>query len=383
MNLFARDCVTCSSTPKCPSCDDDEECVLTTQTCSTCPKTYCSKVSSSLSSTDSSLTTSKIGGIAGGSAAFALIVVMCLGWWLLRRRRQKALASGELYKEGASQRRLSGSSFATTTNNSILTRASNILNVAYIPGVKVRAATGTRNTPAASVYSKETYMSDLENASFHAGEVASKGTHAQLVNIDEEAYDYENGPSHEAPMINLAQIKLPGSRLTRVMEEDEEDEAESIKKKPGMFGPLVLKHSAEPLASDSDEDSEDSDSDEENIELLVRTADPKNSAGSTVMTPINLTPTTPTMARSLLSTPLGTPRSRKAANTVASTSATASNSATSTSNSASSNSASTGSTGSTATSSLHHPDDSEIVLSVEFEPENPFSSPFDDTAALN
>ncbi|VEU20356.1 DEKNAAC101181 [Brettanomyces naardenensis] len=298
-------CVTCSGAPKCPVCGNDEQCAMTTQTCAKCPTTYCTKMTTSLGTDDpkgSSLTSAKIGGIAAGASVFALILMSLLSfyiykkWWLKRHPRKiydeedeedEDNDSEHPWKEGQDPRRMSQASFATTAASSVLTKASNVLNVAYIPGVKIRAgkARSPTSPKPSSIYSKETYLSGLEDASFHAGQVASKGSAPQLVSITEDSYDFDGEEKGGKEAINPI--------IEEEEEEEEEDNGNGNEKgavvrdrsaKGTGFAPLILKPTAKPLESDSgsetESDSEDSDSDEENIELITAQLKQKNGTNS-------------------------------------------------------------------------------------------------------
>ncbi|QPG73973.1 hypothetical protein FOA43_001289 [Brettanomyces nanus] len=288
-----EDCVTCSGTPKCPVCDNNEECAMTTQTCRECPKTYCTKLTTTLTSTGTgnSLNSAKIGGIAVGSVIFVLLVIGGVGFlvykkWWCKRRQNKAYGdySGNTedgWKNNNGSKRMSQASFATTAATSVLTKASNVLNVAYIPGVKIRTGKSlTSGTKASSIFSKETYLSGIDDASFHAGQVASKGSTPHLVSISRNSYQYGDGDSDTSGEV-LGIKDLQNDVIVEEEEEEEEEEdANQEQSKPVYhkpitgFAPLIMKHVPEPLESDSGSDSlscsEDSDSDEENIELITK-----------------------------------------------------------------------------------------------------------------
>lgn len=296
--LNEHGCVVCPDTPSCPVCGTNEQCAMTTQTCLECPTTYCLTISDNYNETKSdSLTNAQVGGIAGGLSAFVLIILAGLIYYLFKKVRANAQTDFELgineemkeltglfdddydYKDSgpmntnlrtnrrrtltnSEYKRMSQNSLSTVTN-SVLTKASNVLNIVYVPGVtssrpaKPPSIGGTRrNTrkPAASiysrgmsVYSKETYFSDLENASFHGGKVALKGVNPALVDINQDDYDFdsnegddqiilENDDSdldedalNESGGIPLdINFKLPGRRdiEQEIVEEEEEEEGE-------------------------------------------------------------------------------------------------------------------------------------------------------------
>ncbi|CEP61579.1 Opy2p LALA0_S03e06040g [Lachancea lanzarotensis] len=161
-------CVTCTSTPPCPVCAEDEQCAISLQRCDQCAQTYCTKKNGALSSGSSSSSVAsstattgsnskssdsgKIGGIVGGViGGVGLIVVLLLlylylKYWRKNRTRNKEVLvaheqfdtdfdggrgpSGNTQETGSLYQPRNRSSAATQ-----MTKASNILPIAYIPGV--------------------------------------------------------------------------------------------------------------------------------------------------------------------------------------------------------------------------------------------------------
>lgn len=147
-----RDCVVCNTLPSCPRCKADEECLLTTQTCESCPKTYCSNkalASQGISPSHnkkSSTTGGIIGGIIGGLAVLAIIVVL---WKYYQTRHSTKKAINEFKADEKSLQVDSNSPSHENDNNEAtesgstissfsFTRSSNVIPVAYIPGVTTR-----------------------------------------------------------------------------------------------------------------------------------------------------------------------------------------------------------------------------------------------------
>lgn len=259
--LDSHGCVICSTTPSCPVCGDNQQCAMTTQTCSECPTTYCLNVSESINSTSQhhSLSSAAVGGIAGGLGSFVFILLLAGAYIFIRKFKNRlstdydfaineemkmlngfddddaenydienegALNHGDLFngKQAIGRRpnqpynqskRLSQNSISTMAN-SVFTKASNVLNIGYVPGVTIarptkptvpgrratRKPTASMYSKGMSVYSKETYFSDLENASFHGGNVATRAGHPTLVEIKHDDYDFddeyeEDGDEHE------------------------------------------------------------------------------------------------------------------------------------------------------------------------------------------
>ncbi|GAO48051.1 hypothetical protein SAICODRAFT_5826 [Saitoella complicata NRRL Y-17804] len=99
--LGRRDCVTCPDIDlSCPSCDDGETCILSTQTCDACASVSCVNLSgsSSASSTSASSdgggggskqTGSIAGGVVGGLAFVALLITAFWFWHRRQIRRRR------------------------------------------------------------------------------------------------------------------------------------------------------------------------------------------------------------------------------------------------------------------------------------------------------
>ncbi|PWY87472.1 hypothetical protein BO70DRAFT_369482 [Aspergillus heteromorphus CBS 117.55] len=157
--LYARDllsfrsCVSCSSSaPACPTCDTGYTCTMTSQSCTSCATTQC--VKSPTSGEDSGSNGNSGGGtntgaIAGGvvgGVAFVAIATFLVWWFFIRKKRQEqqqAASASASASEGekastvnsGQQSRKSTHSIAST----VLTRASNVIQIAYIPGVTNRS----------------------------------------------------------------------------------------------------------------------------------------------------------------------------------------------------------------------------------------------------
>lgn len=172
-SLFARqECVNCQSqkAPDCPAtCPEGETCRVTAYTCQTCPKSFCAKDDSlpaptptaqAVAEKSSSTNTGAIaGGVAGGIAVIAIITYLVWRFCIKTKRgdastigwdgqsqhiqRQSAIDAEKSFDARRDQRA------STHTVNSIastvLTRASNIIQIAYIPGVTNRAAPSSPN----------------------------------------------------------------------------------------------------------------------------------------------------------------------------------------------------------------------------------------------
>jgi len=160
--LFRR-CVTgCSpDTPVCPSCPDDQICSLVTRTCGKCQETICvaapaNPTSVSSPTSNPSRSGPNVGAIAGGVIGGLLLIaaVTYLVWrFCIKTKRQQYEQEDWTEDPSESQpaekdftmRRDARASTHTVASiaSTVLTRASNIIQIAYIPGVTNRSAPST------------------------------------------------------------------------------------------------------------------------------------------------------------------------------------------------------------------------------------------------
>lgn len=142
-NLFRR-CVQCpNERPQCPpNCAPDESCQLVSASCDACASTICAKTGAlpgQLNEPKSSTSAAPIaGGVVGGIAGLAIVSLLL--WWFWWRPKRKAAQQWQSEKRSTiapSQRRsmTSRRSVAST----VMSRASNVIQIAYIPGVTVRS----------------------------------------------------------------------------------------------------------------------------------------------------------------------------------------------------------------------------------------------------
>lgn len=158
--LFARQsgCVECQDgSPSCPSCDDDEVCQVSVPLdCTQCPQAYCA-VSSTSTTTTSKSSSSKAstgaiaGGVVGGVVLIALVVVGVYLVWKhkikgKRQFEQEGWQGAGGYADSQHEKGLQSRRTTQATSqgrnsiaSTVLTRASNIIQIAYIPGVTNRA----------------------------------------------------------------------------------------------------------------------------------------------------------------------------------------------------------------------------------------------------
>lgn len=152
-SLFRR-CVECPPvTPTCPSCATDETCLLQAESCDACPSAICVKATTLPGQAEqrrASSTPAIAGGVVGGVVAI-VIVTFLIWWYCIRKRRQQWDEQGwtetDQSIKGVEKRDQTGMSRGAreSTRSSIAstarTRASNIIQIAYIPGVTNRSPT--------------------------------------------------------------------------------------------------------------------------------------------------------------------------------------------------------------------------------------------------
>ncbi|ATY60636.1 Membrane anchor Opy2 [Cordyceps militaris] len=158
-------CVGCNSGEKliCPSCPSGQSCGFTTQSCTECPKAFCRSDGSSDAGNGGGSTGAtkahdgpSAGPIAGGvvGAIIVIAVVTYLVWrFLIKPKRASRLdhRATSIYEadstpaQGVEKNGQAGLGRRASTHtvhsiaSTVLTRASNIIQIAYIPGVTNRA----------------------------------------------------------------------------------------------------------------------------------------------------------------------------------------------------------------------------------------------------
>ncbi|KAI9740928.1 MAG: hypothetical protein M1818_004534 [Claussenomyces sp. TS43310] len=162
--IFKRDCITCpSAVPTCPVCPDGQQCSITVQTCETCQVTRCvpGVVAPATSSTASSPGSARggpnvgaiAGGVVGGLVAMAVLTYLVWRFCVKNKRQQYEVDDWvefqdeptQAEKDFAFQRNQRASTHTVgSIASTVLTRASNIIQIAYIPGMS------NRSTPSAS-----------------------------------------------------------------------------------------------------------------------------------------------------------------------------------------------------------------------------------------
>lgn len=156
MRLIPRQnkgCVKCDDTSKleCPSCPTGQSCQFSVPVdCTQCPKSFCLKDASSGGKDKASGPSAGpiAGGVIGGIAAIAILTFLV--WkYVIRPKRSdirrtvyeaEANPARDVEKDTASRiTRRSSTHTVHSIASTVLTRASNIIQIAYIPGVTNRA----------------------------------------------------------------------------------------------------------------------------------------------------------------------------------------------------------------------------------------------------
>ncbi|KAI9849939.1 MAG: hypothetical protein M1837_000153 [Sclerophora amabilis] len=163
LRTIFRRCIHCdpSQTPSCPKCAEGETCSLSSPSCTACPKTKCIKTgtqdaAASLPGSKSKQGGSNAGPIAGGVIGAILFIsfVTWLVWrFCIKNRRQvyedeswgeEEEPPNEKSQEFADRRDDRASTHTVQSiASTVLTRASNIIQIAYIPGVTNRSPPST------------------------------------------------------------------------------------------------------------------------------------------------------------------------------------------------------------------------------------------------
>ncbi|KAL6245960.1 overproduction-induced pheromone-resistant [Rhinocladiella similis] len=142
-HLFRR-CVQCPpAPPSCPQCAADETCSLSAQSCNSCASTTCVKLST-IPGQSSPKKSTPVGGIVGGvigGLIFLAIVVYCIYRFRVRKKKRVETWDPPEKRDQSTLHRAHRQSTrsAHSIASTVLTRASNVIQIAYIPGVTVRS----------------------------------------------------------------------------------------------------------------------------------------------------------------------------------------------------------------------------------------------------
>lgn len=159
--LLQKRCLTCpQQTPSCIKCASDEVCSQVPSTCDVCAHTVCVKSSVA---TNTGVTSTKhsgpnagaiAGGVIGGIVVIALATFLVYWFFIRNKRRQQynqeeweeqEWEAGEKHRSQFTMQRDARASTHTVHSmaSTVLTRASNIIQIAYIPGVTNRSGPGS------------------------------------------------------------------------------------------------------------------------------------------------------------------------------------------------------------------------------------------------
>lgn len=154
-HLFRR-CASCpSESPPCPSCASDEVCSLIAGGCNSCAMTMCTKTGASPSSAPASSGPAAgpiAGGVIGGVAVICLMTFLVWRFCIKKRRErfeendwQEEEEYTEKSRDEFGMQRDARASVQSVRSiaSTVLTRASNVIQIAYIPGVTNRSVDST------------------------------------------------------------------------------------------------------------------------------------------------------------------------------------------------------------------------------------------------
>ena len=160
-SLFRR-CLNCdpNANPTCPVCAADETCTLISPSCNACASTQCTKIGASSNADTANVTQSHqksaagpiAGGVIGGIAVIVFITYLVWRFCIKKRRdewhqqywQDPATNTEKENDDFAAQKDARASTHTVgSIASTVLTRASNIIQIAYIPGVTNRSVEST------------------------------------------------------------------------------------------------------------------------------------------------------------------------------------------------------------------------------------------------
>jgi hypothetical protein len=238
-------CVTCETDIVCPECPSGQECIQTTPTCLSCSKTYCRASTTTLGSSSGK----NIGGIVGGTICGVVVLVsaLCAFYFLYYKRkvvfnrvRHKPLIFDDDVEINfhRSPQEMEKPSRRTSLSTSVFTRASNIIPIAYIPGVTI-----AKNSRESTVTVDSELIGDRLSKASIVGNPSLTTTAIRatpkLVSIDGKRnstviYGTDNIPATAVNAKQLGGVK--SVRLTKnhgfepqdLIEEEEEGDVQSV-----------------------------------------------------------------------------------------------------------------------------------------------------------
>lgn len=148
MRTIFRRCLSCpDETPTCPPCTNGQICSLVPSDCNTCAHNICIDNPSPPAPASSGPNVGAIAGGVVGGVVFVGLLVFLVWRFYIRKRRAQQDAQAEWDEDDIAQQKAAFQSMqhdaaSTRTRgslaNSFLSRASNIIQIAYIPGVTNR-----------------------------------------------------------------------------------------------------------------------------------------------------------------------------------------------------------------------------------------------------
>ena len=142
LNTLLRRCVECpDETPSCPVCPNGQDCSLLPASCDACASTVCVKADQFAGRISEPKSSTPIGPIIGGvigGVAVITVVLFCLWYFCIRARKRKDTWDPPEKRDQSNLARNIGSRTHSVAST-VLTRASNVIQIAYIPGVTGRS----------------------------------------------------------------------------------------------------------------------------------------------------------------------------------------------------------------------------------------------------
>lgn len=177
-----RRCLLCPvDSPPCPSCTGSQICSLVPSDCNTCAHAICVDNPNASNSQSSGPNVGAIaGGVVGGVVLIALIVFLVWFLWIRKRRAQQEAEAEEWEEDEIAHQKAAFQSMvhdaaSTRTRGSVahsfLSRASNVIQIAFIPGVTTRNGS-SRNSmlvppiPAAARSAPRSPLANQDDAIF-------------------------------------------------------------------------------------------------------------------------------------------------------------------------------------------------------------------------
>ncbi|KAG0130403.1 hypothetical protein HOY82DRAFT_648810 [Tuber indicum] len=155
-DLFARqnpNCVKDCLVPPCGGCAPNQYCALSVQTCDACPKATCANIQSGSSDSGDDGGSSSpsvgpiVGGVFGGLAAAGIIGFLLYRTFIKKKKQERiSMAATAAEKEndfGMLKSARASTHTVASIASTVRTRASNVIQIAYIPGVTNRSGPST------------------------------------------------------------------------------------------------------------------------------------------------------------------------------------------------------------------------------------------------